>query len=74
MFQKGYSQDIEKTKALSLPSMRFDSLNPRQSKTIPEKKKNREHSKSGLTLNELNYLIYNSINFINIFIKNINEI
>ena len=39
MFQKGYSQDIEKTKAFSLSNMRFDSLNPNQTKIIPKKKK-----------------------------------
>ena len=49
-FTEGYAQDIQKTKALSLPSMRFDSLQPTQTKTIPEKKNDSLFIKKGDTM------------------------
>ena len=50
MLHRGYAQDTKKTKALSLPSMRFDSLQPTQTKTIPEKKNDSLFIKKGDTM------------------------
>jgi hypothetical protein len=50
LFQKGYAQDIQKNKELSISSIRFDSLKPQQSKTFPKKKKDSVFAKKKDTM------------------------